>query len=58
LWPWANHFTSIASSFEWDVKPRFLVRVWCLCQGKQKIPHRGYMCNLLWTPLRQYSRAK
>jgi hypothetical protein len=22
---WASHFTSIASFFEWDVKPRFLV---------------------------------
>jgi hypothetical protein len=35
LWPWANHFTSIASSFEWDIKLRFLLPD-CLCQGKQK----------------------
>jgi hypothetical protein len=51
LWPWASHFTSIASSFEWDVNPRFLVPE-CLCQGKQK------MCNLLLTPLLQYSRSR
>jgi hypothetical protein len=37
LWPWASHFTLIASSFEWDIKPRFLVPE-CLCQGKQKLP--------------------
>jgi hypothetical protein len=33
LWPWASHFTSIFSSFELDVKLRFLVPVF-RCQGK------------------------
>jgi hypothetical protein len=40
LWPWASHFTSIASSFEWDIKLRFLV-LGCPCEGKQKSTHRG-----------------
>jgi hypothetical protein len=33
-------FTLIASSFERDAKPRFIVPE-CLCQGKQNILHMG-----------------
>jgi hypothetical protein len=35
LWPWSSHFTLIATSFEYNVKSRFVV------YAKQKIPHRG-----------------
>jgi hypothetical protein len=43
LWPWASHFTSIASSFEWKIKPRFLVPDMpeCLCQGEHTGDKRG-----------------
>jgi hypothetical protein len=43
LWSWASHFTLLASSsFEWDVKPRFLVPVHpCQGPGEAKDPTWG-----------------
>jgi hypothetical protein len=49
LWPWASRFTSIAASFEWDVKPRSLVPeclltfwYWCI-QYLQQEYLRGFI---------------
>jgi hypothetical protein len=44
LWPSASHFTSIASSFEWDVKLTTFLVPECLCQ-QAKCPHRWRICN-------------
>ena len=44
-------YPTLPVSFGGDTKNRCLVSsIWCLCQGKYKIPHRGSMRNLSWNP--------